>query len=196
MRIAEEGFFEHLRALNDGKKEFSLNRTRANHFTSHLLRPAIEKARILMTRVHLVWAVNDSWSIVVLNSAIFAVVAFGYGVLHLPSAIIVQFVIGGLFIVSPFSYFAQTAQPVGVGLASLRHLERIGMDLQADVQPLSSSVRPEDSVAADWKQIQLDDLTYRYAQPSGDESAFGVGPVTFSIQRGETLFFIGGNGSC
>jgi cyclic peptide transporter len=196
MRKAEETFFEHLRAISAGKKELSLDVGRTNHFSNNLLRPAIEKARSLMLRVHLTWAINDSWSSVALNCALFGVVFLGYTELGLRSDTILQFVIGGLFIVGPLNFFAKSAQGVGMGFSSLRHLESLGVDLQTDaIQRLPRANAAVTQFPRNWQSIVAEKLTYRYPEEPGADSAFGVGPVTFTIQRGEIVFFAGGNGS-
>jgi putative ATP-binding cassette transporter len=45
---------------------------------------------------------------------------------------------------------------------------------------------------ADWQQIRFKDLRYRYGSKS---SGFELGPLNFTINRGELTFIVGGNGS-
>jgi ABC-type siderophore export system fused ATPase/permease subunit len=52
LRQADDQVFAHFRALSDGKKELSLSRHRARHFTDAVLRPAIAQARDRMEHVH------------------------------------------------------------------------------------------------------------------------------------------------
>jgi cyclic peptide transporter len=194
VREADETFYQYLRNIGPAKKELTLNRARAAHFEARVLRPAVTHARAMMSRLHLAWMLNESWSAVAINGAIFFVVFYGYTALALPPATIVQFVLGSLCVIGPLNFFAATAQAIGGGLASLRHLERVGVDLAADVQ----STRQERAAAREdvrWDGLHLDGVSYRYAPATGKEVVRGVGPLTFTLRRGESLFLVGGNGS-
>jgi putative ATP-binding cassette transporter len=193
MRAAEDVFFENLRAISDGKKDFFLSRSRAHHFSDTLLKPAVLNAQQIMTRVHLALGINESLSTSTVNLAVFSVVLIGYSALHLPATTIVPFVFGCLFIAAPINYLANTVQAAFFGIASLRHLESIGLDLQSDIDRCT---RPAPPVAVrDWREIRIENLAYRYPASHGDAATAGVGPVSFTIRRGETLFLVGGNGS-
>jgi ABC-type siderophore export system fused ATPase/permease subunit len=185
MRAAEEQFFGHLRTIADGKRDLVLSRTRSAHFSEHLLRPSMRQARIWMTRVHLIQGLNESWSLVTVNATLFLMVLAGYRVLHLSTAIIVQFVVAALFLTGPLNFVVQMMPHAGLGLSSIRHLRRIGLDLQS---ALPQRPREATLTATDWQSIQVNKVVYRYPAVAGSDAGLGVGPVDFTIRRNETVF--------
>lgn len=77
-------------------------------------------------------------------------------------------------------------------LAGLRALEaRLASDADA-------SARPDDAPALTpierFERLEIRDLVFRYPEEGG-EPGFAVGPVDFSLNAGEIVFIVGGNGS-
>lgn len=194
MRRSEDKVFEYLRAISDGKKEMSLNKARAAHFVDELLQPAINRAQQLMARIHLTVGINQAWSSAMVYVSIFIVVYLGHVYFALPLSTVVPFVVGSFFLVGPLLFLIQVGQQAGTGLASLRHLEHLGLDLQSDI---ASSVEPPQHAPAglaDWQHIRADGLRYRYPSNT-EETPQGIGPISMDIRRGESIFLVGGNGS-
>ncbi|MCG1042706.1 cyclic peptide export ABC transporter [Mycetohabitans sp. B8] len=190
MRRSEEALFEHFRAIADGKKEMLLSRARAEHFYDVLLLPAIGQAQRLMRQVHLRWNLNEAWSSGAAYGTVFVVVYLGYAAFALPSDVIVRFVIGALFIVGPLNFLIHCGQSVSTGLSSLRHLERVGLDLRS--QNATTDEHTTSHTDTKWQYIHAQDLCYRYPESKIDE---GIGPFNLSIRRGEMVFIVGDNGS-
>lgn len=199
MRRVEETVFEYFRSINEGKKELSLNAARARHFTQELLHPAIRQAERLTFKVHLRWGLYGAWSGVAVYGAVFAVVYLGHVKLSLPLNVIVHFMVGGLFLIGPINFLILARQQVSAGIASLRHLELVGLDLPKKIDPhVSPSVTTED-LAPEWHDICVKDLCYRYPTDAGlnlgPGPGYGIGPVNLEIRRGEIVFLVGDNGS-
>ncbi|UAW64563.1 cyclic peptide export ABC transporter [Mycoavidus sp. HKI] len=190
MRRSEEALFEHFRTIADGKKEMLLSQARAEHFHKVLLQPAIAQAQTFMRQVHLRWNINEAWTSAASYAIVFIVVYLGYAAFALPSDVIVRFVIGALFMVGPLIFVIHAGQPVGVGLSSLRHIKRVGLDLRSELAAANPFAEPQ--VNIDWQFIHARDLSYRYPE---SEMGQGVGPVNLSICRGEMVFIVGSNGS-
>ncbi|UPG90879.1 cyclic peptide export ABC transporter [Luteibacter aegosomaticola] len=191
LRDANEKVFEFFRYLSDGKKEMALHTARARHVSDALLGPAIYRARKLMVQVHTGLGINEAWSSAVVYSAVFVVVYVGYVALRLPPATVTRFVIGALFLGGPVAFITSAARQVGVGTASLRHLQKTGLNLHGE--PVDHG---DDGLRVDipsWRSMSLRGVSYRYPDVSDERSA--LGPVDLDIQRGELLFIVGGNGS-
>jgi putative ATP-binding cassette transporter len=191
LREANEKVFEYFRYLSEGKKELALNAARARHVADQLIRPAIGRSRRLMIQVHTGLGFNEAWSSAVIYASVFVIVYVGYATLALPQATIMRFVIGALFLSGPVAFIVSAARQVGVGTASLRHLQRVGLDLGGEAE---AAVRGDEGEGDDaWQTMSLRDVTYAYA---GDEDGrIALGPVDVDIRRGELLFIVGGNGS-
>jgi putative ATP-binding cassette transporter len=194
MRAAEEKFFEHVRTISEAKKELSLNPARTSHFVEKLLHPTIHRARALMVRVHLLMGLNIAWSSVTVIGAVFTVVFVGQAVLGLALGTIIQFVFVAFFMLGPLNFIMQTATAIGRGMASIRHLERIGLDLQAEIGPPTTPLSLAGQ-SASWQHIRAEELSYRYSSAPESEPRIAVGPLNVEIPRGQLLFIIGGNGS-
>ncbi|MBN3772777.1 cyclic peptide export ABC transporter [Burkholderia sp. Se-20378] len=193
LRRSEEKVFEHLRAISEGKKEMSLNPMRAAHFTQALLQPAITRAQRQMTRVHLTMGLNQAWSSVMVYVSIFAVVYLGHGLLALPLSTVVPFVVGSFFLVGPLMFLLQVGQQAGTGLASLRHLEYLGLDLQSCLPPSATPASHASAMPLDWRHIRAEAICYRFPSDS-EEISSGIGPISLDVRRGESIFIVGGNG--
>lgn len=190
LRDANERVFEYFRYLSEGKKELALNAARAKHVADELIRPAIGRSRRLMVQVHTGLGFNEAWTSTVIYASVFVIVYIGYASLALPQTTIMRFVIGALFLSGPVAFIVSAARQVGVGTASLRHLQRVGLDLDGDGSSSRSAVQGQ---GAAWRRIALRGVTYAYA---GDEDGrVALGPIDLDIQRGELLFIVGGNGS-
>lgn len=191
LREANEKVFEYFRFLSEGKKELALNAARARHVADELIRPAIGHSRRLMIQVHTGLGFNEAWSSAVIYASVFVIVYVGYASLALPQVTIMRFVIGALFLSGPVAFIVSAARQVGVGTASLRHLQRVGLDLGGDIDPPARGADAE--IGGEWHGIALRGATYAYA--GEEDGRIALGPVDMEIRRGELLFIVGGNGS-
>ena len=192
LRQANEKVFEYFRYIGEGKKEMTLNASRASYVTDELMRPAIQLARKFMIQVYTGLGFNEAWSTAVMYGSIFLIVYLGYSALALSQTTIIHFVIGALFLSGPVSFIVSSVRQVGIGTASLRHLERFGLDLGHEVverKPTSQERR----LFGDWQCISMDKVCYSY--PGEVESLPTLGPINMDFKRGEMVFIVGGNGS-
>lgn len=192
LRRANEKVFEYFRFISDGKKEMTLNAARAAHFTRELMDPAILRAHRLMVRAHAGLGLNEAWSMAVLYGAIFLIVYLGYAALGLSQDTIIHFVIGAVFLGGPVGFLVSGGRQVAVGAASLRHLERVGLDPAGVVEAVPVRESARRSLEA-WRTIRLEDVCYSYPGSTGAKPT--LGPVDLAFDRGEMVFIVGGNGS-
>ena len=190
LREANEKVFEYFRFLSEGKKEMTLNTERGRHVEEALIRPAIDRARRLTVQVHTGLGFNEAWSSAALYASVFVIVYLGYVVLSLPQATLLRFVIGALFLSGPVAFIVSAARQVGAGTASLRHLQKVGLDLDRDALPASHRVnRGSDP----WQSMALRGVSYVY--PGEVDGRIALGPLDLEVRKGELLFIVGGNGS-
>lgn len=192
LRTSEDRVFDHLRAISEGKKEMNLNRGRAKGFVERQLRPAIRASHSYMVGVHLGWGMMSAFSSVVMLGAVLFAVAAGKA-LSLPLTIIVKFVIAGLFLIGPLNFLMSVGQQIGAGLASIRHLNKIGLDLDAELAITAQSETLTVAPKIEWQEIRLRQVEYEYE--SAEDAPAKIGPISCAIRRGEIVFIVGGNGS-
>lgn len=193
LRRANEQVFEYFRFISDGKKEMSLNVARAAHFTRELMNPAIARARAIMVQVHAGLGLNEAWSMAVMYASIFLIVYLGYAFLALSQDTVIHFVIGAIFLSGPVNFIVSAGRQVAIGTASLRHLERVGLDLGIEMD--GDALQPECRAIDRWDSIRIVEVCYSYAGSSSVVSRPALGPVDLTLARGETVFIVGGNGS-
>jgi len=58
----------------------------------------------------------------------------------------------------------------------------------------ATATAPPAAPAAGWRRLELDRVAYSYQGPRS-EDGFSVGPLSFALDAGETVFLVGGNGS-
>lgn len=192
-RKAEEAVFDCFRSISEGKKELSLADGRKRHFTEVVLRPALQGAQQATVRAQVLGGVYNAWALTVLFGAIFTVAYLGYARFSLPSNTVAHFVIAALFLISPITFLTQCAQQSAAGMASLRNLERIGLDLESEFEASARRRIPPAPAMEAWQHIRADGV--RYCYPAEEESGYELGPINLDIHRGEVVFLTGGNGS-
>jgi ABC-type siderophore export system fused ATPase/permease subunit len=193
LRKVEEGLFEHFRSISDGKKEMTMMAGRARHFTETLLRPSIYSARAVMTKVHLSWGLSQTWSATALYGAVFSVVYVADVALSTPADVTIPFVVGALFLSVPLTSVVAMGREIGTGVASLRHIESVGLSLRSRCDGPAASDNDCPPISPSWKRLRFDNVSYRYPSHAGAHNS--AGPISLEIRRGEILFITGPNGS-
>jgi cyclic peptide transporter len=193
MRSSEEDVFESYRAIAEGKKEMSLNAQRVEHFTDHVLGPAIGRSQKIMINAFRLVGVNNAISTSASYATILTLAYLGYAEFGLPVQNVSEFVLVALFLAGPIGYLTNAVRPFNMGLASLRHLGKLGLGTIPRVRDQYSVAAPRQADSR-WKAIRVTNLAYSYPHNSG-EAGYQFGPVDITIQNGEVVFITGENGS-
>lgn len=86
-----------------------------------------------------------------------------------------------------------TLDRFGIAVDKIERLQR-ELAQQPTVYKTVALPTPATTPPPDWHRLELDAVSFRYPSPAGDP-AFGVGPLDFTLTRGEVVFVVGGNGS-
>jgi len=195
MRRADEKVFEHFRAIADGKRELILSKNRFRFFFNDLLLPEIRKSEDAAASAQFFAGMLQAGSSFFIYTVIFCIIMtgrFGFG---LSLDVIVPFIVGTIFLTGPLTFLLQLNQQVGPGLASVRHLERLGGEADGIVSgPLMPSGVRDDTKAGRWNSICVKAVSYYFPSVSTNEN-HSLGPLDFSIYRGEIIFIAGSNGA-
>jgi cyclic peptide transporter len=189
MRSADDALSALYRTLVEGKKELSLSPARAGHFSRAQLEPAIERARTVQYNTAWRWGFSEAWGEALGYAWVLAAILAGRYVFGLPSELILQFVITGLFISGPLGSLFHLGSVFATTAGSLRHLHSLGMEF---AHPSIDAAAPVATTLSDWQTLRLEQVAYEY--PDAAAAGFSFGPVNFSLTRGETVFVTGGNG--
>ncbi|MEM9482199.1 MAG: cyclic peptide export ABC transporter [Cyanobacteria bacterium P01_F01_bin.116] len=95
-----------------------------------------------------------------------------------------------LFLTGPASVLMQAIPEIVKANVSLSKLDELFRLLPEE------QINPKVQALNEWQQISFNKVTFSYEDDEQvDTEQFHVGPVSFSIQRGDITFIVGGNGS-
>lgn len=187
VRELDDELFRNFRALIDGGKELSINFNRKRFFYQAVVQPNIDEIRQRTVSAHLVFILLNNWASLMLFLALGSVVFAAQRFLpQLSTEILVSFVLTLIYLVGPLSVLLNSYSVIAEGVVAAEKIEKLAL-AQHQIS-LAQPVYP----TADWQQLQISQVCYTY--PHGDDYSFSVGPVDLTIQRGEVIYLIGGNG--
>jgi len=189
-RDARETLFHHFRALTDGIKELKLHAGRRRAFLVEEVEPAIEtlrRANLAGTRHHLVAA---SWTQLLFYGLI-GLVLFGLSVVEPPPLETLSgYVLASFYMMSPAWAVIESWPIFARGRVSLQKVEALRLSLAAgNGLAMPTTNRSPHS----WKSLELEGV--RFAYTDAGQNGFVLGPLDFTLRRGEIVFLVGGNGS-
>lgn len=97
-----------------------------------------------------------------------------------------------IFMIGPLGGVIQAVTVLASADAAARGIQALDQRLQGMAEPGAGEQAVAPSM--DFQALRFADVAYAYAGQAG-EQAFSVGPLDFSVRRGEVVFITGGNGS-
>jgi putative ATP-binding cassette transporter len=186
-RDAEERLYADYQAVVEGRKELGLNRDRARRLYDDDFDADARANRDHEIRADICNGINDNWVNTMVLGAIgmnfFLARAFEWA----DTGVAATYALTLLFLRAPVTSVVH-AIPALVS-ASIAITKVNDLELAAFESGFARS-----QVEAPFETIALDGAYYRYPDVQGDRG-FEVGPVDFTLRRGEIVFFVGGNGS-
>jgi putative ATP-binding cassette transporter len=191
--IKEAELIDHLGHMVDGFKEIRLNRAK-NDAVFETFTETSESVRQLKVEAQISFCVDIMFSDLFFYSLLAVVVfllprlvpAYGSVVLMMTAAI--------LFIIGPLQMVVQAAPVFQRAKAALASLQDLESRLDKALPPLAGGGEKAVVNYKNFSTISLRQVQFAYTSQTGGES-FSVGPLDLTIERGETVFVIGGNGS-
>nr|WP_256489749.1 cyclic peptide export ABC transporter [Pleionea sp. CnH1-48] len=93
-----------------------------------------------------------------------------------------------LYLIGPMAIILNSIPQLTVAFVSVRKINQLLKEIPQEEVSLEVGASPA------WSQVSFDDVVFRY-DAKEDESGFGIGPVNFTLNKGEVTFIIGANGS-
>ena len=187
VRELEDKLYHDYQALIDGRKELSLNPSRARRYFEDEFGPNAAGYRDEVTRADIYngFAANMANTIVLALIGLNFYLALGLGWAGFDVASTFALVI--LFMRMPLMAAVGALPGLISANISMRKLE--SLDLSDNENLVEANEQPEV-----FEGIDLQQVTYEY-RADGDDRPFKVGPINFKASKGEMIFIIGGNGS-
>jgi putative pyoverdin transport system ATP-binding/permease protein len=182
--------FDRLTDLLDGFKEVRLNRARSDDLFDDILEVSRTAANIKIrtqseTFKRLVFSQS---SIYVLLGAIVFVSPV---LVDTQAATLAKATTATLFVVGACFGLVQSIPILTAANAAADNIERLEARLQA--MAAEAAVGPEQPLRR-FEKVEMQNVSFQYVDKSS-EAVFRVGPVDFTLRRGELVFITGGNGS-
>jgi cyclic peptide transporter len=185
-------YLRQITGMLNGFKELSMHRNKRLAYRSDMGDTCKEfRAKSCQYQVNLInsFLVGESLLIVTIALVVFALPLAFAEVSH---AAVVSFTIILLYLIGPTNRILQLIpEVIQLNLAwkrIKRFLREIPTGMHLDVSPRLPVPLPE------VEHLEVENLTFAYKN-GAEESGFSVGPVSFTLNRGEILFLTGGNGS-
>jgi putative ATP-binding cassette transporter len=189
-REMQDTLFKNFRALTEGLKELKLNRARREAFLQEELEHTTRELRRLRMRSNDLDSVNKTWG-TLLYFVMLGLLVFVIPLLtQVEADILTSYALTMLFLQQPMDTLLNSTYVLSQGSIALARLQRLGLD--ATEQP--GDVPPGPPPVDTFERLELVDVTHSYHREQEDRS-FTLGPVRLTLQRGELVFLVGGNGS-
>lgn len=189
-RESRDGLMHAFRTVTDGLKELKMSRARRDELLSIDVDGAASRVRhynLVATRNYLTL---DAWSQILFYAMIASVVLLFPRDGPQAAEVLSGFIFAGLYVMNPIWAIIGAAPTFANGVASLRKIDKLGLRL---VEETGKGV--DAGVELALQRLTLDEVEFSYAADTDQEEAFKLGPISFSIQPGEIVFVVGGNGS-
>ncbi len=189
VRAEQDRLFVHFRALTEGLVELQRHAGRRRAFLDEDLEQtsaALERENL---RASARFGVAHLWSQAIVYGAL-AAVLFGAISMHfVDPTVLTGFVLTIVYLTGPLAAAMLTLPSFGRASVALDRVQALGWTLAAARLPAAD--RPQ-AFPRDWHRIDFDAVAHTYRS---EDEPFTLGPLSFSIRRGEILFVTGGNGS-
>lgn len=188
-RRGENALFEHLTSLTHGFKELKMDGEKASFVLDRLIADAANDYRRENVRAYDVFAIAEVWTGLLLflpfGLALFADTPW----LPAEPEVTGAYVLTLLFLVAPLSAVVGLVPLIGAAIVSIRSIESVQGSLDAvDAAPETCTALLRRGA---WRRLTFEGVSFSYAGTDG----FGVGPVDLTLEPGEIVFVVGGNGS-
>lgn len=181
---------ESIRGTVFGIKELKLNANRRQQFFHDVLFKAENDVRVAnkkgATIIRAAMNYGDMVSFFVIGYVAFIFV--NYHSVSLET--IVGSVMVLLYITGPMAVLMNSSPDIGLANVSLAKVDKLFKELTQE--PTTSELLP----LKRWSSLHFRDICYQYdAVEEGAAAGFAVGPLSFTLHKGEITFIVGGNGS-
>jgi cyclic peptide transporter len=185
----ENRLFDRLTDLLDGFKEVRLNSARSEELFNDIVEVSRKAANIkIRTQTDTLKRMIFSQSSIYM---LLGVVVFLVPTISTSAGTSIQKTTTALlFVISALWGVVQSVPLVLAADASAENIER----LEARLRATAATAYPGAEPNRHFDKIEVRDVTFHYTDKSSD-AAFKIGPLDFTIRRGELVFIMGGNGS-
>jgi len=190
VRAAMDRVIDGFKGVIDGARELGADAAlRSVHYRSMREDAAILRKETLSRGR--TWA----WNRVLTSALLFVILAtnVAVGAGHESPHVLGLIVLLTTYCISSYDVIITGVQLISTAWSSANRISNL--DLGEDPDSCGVVDNGREFTDCDWAAIHVEDVTYQYPATGDDSETFRIGPVSFSLNRGEILFLCGGNGS-
>lgn len=191
VREAKGALFGHFRSLTEGIKELMLHRARREAFVSIDVEQAVQAMResnLLATRQYLN---SESWTQLLFYGLIGMILLVFPSLLSLSGESLTGYAFAMLYMIGPMWGVIGMVPTLSRGQIALEKIEELGVELDGSGREGGA----ERAIDKGPHRVEFTAARFTYDAGKDDDRQFTLGPLDLTIETGELLFVVGGNGS-
>ncbi|HKS11282.1 MAG TPA: cyclic peptide export ABC transporter [Pyrinomonadaceae bacterium] len=173
-----------------GTKELKLNSKRREAFLAQELEPAAAGLRDYGIRGNAISMAVSNWGQILFFIFIGVLLFAGPLMISIQPQVLIGYTLVVLFMITPLTMLLNQIPALERAYLAAERIEELGLSLNATK---TESLAATSSANANWRRLDLVDVTHSYRQDNTAE--FQLGPINLTLYPGELIFLIGGNGS-
>lgn len=190
-RRLENRFLENFNSILNGFKEIYLD-SKKGKAIEHKINGIASEAYVNNINAHTGFMNNQITGQILFYILISSVLLFFSVSLNLKPGDIISFVFTLLYLLNSIETIMALLPQLARANVAANHLFGLKKHLE-ETTTSSSTELPEKLISkGSFQELSIHNLEFSYGE---NDKSFGIGPVSFSIQKGETVFIYGGNGS-
>ncbi|HEY8915047.1 MAG TPA: cyclic peptide export ABC transporter [Chitinophaga sp.] len=189
-RGLENRFQAGLNSILDGFKEIYMEPRKGAYIFNTRINTVAKEAYTNNTNAYAGFLTNQITGQVLFYVLISSILVFFSVALKINTKDTVSFVFTLLYLLGSIETIMVLLPSLARARVASTHLFDLKARLEAASQP--PALRESTIFNDEFEQITVHNLEYYYGE---HDKAFGIGPVNFEIQKGDTIFIYGGNGS-
>jgi putative ATP-binding cassette transporter len=187
-RDTQDELFGHFRGLTEGAKELKLHRDRRRAFLGLLDGTATSLMQLLYD-ARMMFSLAANWGTALFFLVIGVLVFVIPGIQEVSTEELTGFALILLFIRGPLQIILSFVPQVGQGSVAIAKVQKLGLSLPVE----AGEDLPAPPVRT-FDRVELVGACHAYER-EGEENSFTLGPLNVSLEPGELVFMVGGNGS-
>ncbi len=189
----EGRLLDSLSHIIDGFKEIRMNTEKSNDLYRDFTSKAID-AEESKTRISVKFATDIMFSHVFFYTLICIIIFLLPQFVDTYEDVVIKLTAALLFIIGPLEMIVAAVPVFMRSNVALKNLYDLEETLDLHLPDEEDFDKENQKIFKNFQNIQFKNYSFSYLSPDG-QPTFSVGPFDFNFKRGETVFFIGGNGS-
>lgn len=191
-RDLQDNLFGHFQSLVNGIKELKLHRARRKAFFDEQFLPTTQKIRRLGAASQTLLSFSSAWGLMLFFVFLGFLVFVYQSRVAIDTATLTGYAMATLYIQQPFQVIMDSVPALGQGELAIQKIEQLGLSLSTEPHQEAAALLPKNTRA--FQVLELSKIKHAYHRENED-GGFTLGPIDFTLRRGELVFLVGGNGS-